>query len=38
VAKGFRDTALVETDPDLASLRGEKDYRAILEELKRPTS
>jgi hypothetical protein len=38
VQKGFRDTALVETDPDLASLRGEKDYRAILEELKKPTS
>jgi hypothetical protein len=36
VAKGFRDTALLETDPDLTSLRGEKDFRAIAEELKKP--
>jgi dienelactone hydrolase len=35
VEKGFRDVALVESDPDLASLRGEKDYLAIVEELKR---
>jgi dienelactone hydrolase len=36
VAKGFRDTTLLETDPDLTSLRGEKDFRAIAEELKKP--
>jgi hypothetical protein len=35
VEKGFRDVALVETDPDLASLRGEKDYLAIVGELKK---
>ncbi|HEX5134225.1 MAG TPA: hypothetical protein VFW81_02435 [Thermoanaerobaculia bacterium] len=35
VKKGFRQVDLIETDPDLASLREEKDYRAIVEELKR---
>ena len=37
VEKGFRDTALIETDPDLASLRGEMQYRSIVEELKKPS-
>jgi dienelactone hydrolase len=35
VKKGFRQVDLIETDPDLASLREEKDYRAIVAELKR---
>jgi predicted esterase len=35
VRKGFRDVTLVESDPDLASLRAEKDYLAIVEELKK---
>lgn len=35
VAKGFRDVSLIETDPDLASVRGEEGYRRIVEELKR---
>ncbi len=34
VKKGFQQVELIETDPDLASLREEKDYRAIVEELK----
>ena len=34
VKKGFRQVELIETDPDLASLREEKEYRAIVEELK----
>lgn len=38
VKKGFRELETIETDPDLASLRGEKDYRAIIEELKRSES
>ncbi|HEU5251492.1 MAG TPA: hypothetical protein VFW15_16025 [Thermoanaerobaculia bacterium] len=38
VKKGFRQVELIETDPDLASLREEKDYRAIVEELKTPRS
>jgi predicted esterase len=38
VDKGFRDVAAMEADPDLASLRGEKDYLAIVQELKKPTS
>jgi len=38
VEKGFRDVTLVETDPDLASLRGEKSYLAIIGELKKPTN
>jgi dienelactone hydrolase len=36
--KGLRDATLVESDPDLASLRDEKEYRAIIEELRRPGS
>jgi hypothetical protein len=35
VKKGFRQVESIETDPDLASLREEKDYRAIVEELKK---
>ena len=39
VAKGYRDREAMESDPDLASLRGEKAYLAILADLKaRPTS
>lgn len=39
VAKGYRDLEAMESDPDLASLRGEKAYLAILADLKaRPTS
>jgi hypothetical protein len=38
VKKGFRQVELIETDPDLASLREERDYRAIVEELKAPRS
>jgi predicted esterase len=34
VKKGFRQLEQIETDPDLASLRGEKDYRSIVEELR----
>lgn len=35
VKKGFREVELIETDPDLASLREERDYRAIVGELRR---
>jgi dienelactone hydrolase len=35
VKKGFRDVDSIEKDPDLASLREEKGYREIVEELKR---
>ena len=38
VEKGFRDVAAMEADPDLASLRGEKDFAAILGVLKKPAS
>lgn len=39
VAKGFRDVAQIEADPDLVSLREERGYRAIVADLKeRPTS
>lgn len=31
---GFKDGALVETDPDLASLRGQDGYQALLQRLK----
>jgi predicted esterase len=34
VAKGYRDAAAMEADPDLASLRGEKAYLAIVADLK----
>jgi hypothetical protein len=37
--KGFHDVTAMETDPDLALLREEKGYRAIVADLKgRPTS
>jgi predicted esterase len=39
VEKGFRDVTAMEADPDLALLREEKGYRAIVTELRaRPTS
>jgi len=39
VKSGYREVEVIEGDPDLASIRGEKEYRAILEELKKkPTS
>jgi dienelactone hydrolase len=38
VAKGFRDAALIESDPDLASLREDPGYRTIVEGLRKPTS
>ncbi|MEP6472006.1 MAG: hypothetical protein ABJC28_08305 [Acidobacteriota bacterium] len=39
IAKGFRDVAQIEADPDLVSLREERAYRAIVADLKeRPTS
>jgi predicted esterase len=34
VAKGYKDVAAMESDPDLASLRGEKAYLAIVADLK----
>jgi len=34
VAKGYNDAAAMETDPDLASLRGEKAYLDIVADLK----
>ena len=38
VRNGFREIDTMETDPDLAALREEKDYRAIVDELKKPRS
>jgi predicted esterase len=38
VRKGYRDITAIESDPDLASLREDPGYRAIVEELKKPTS
>jgi predicted esterase len=38
VRKGYRDVTAIEADPDLASLREDPAYRAIVEELKKPTS
>ena len=38
VRKGFRQLDQIESDPDLASVRAERDYRALVEELKKPTS
>jgi predicted esterase len=38
VAKGYNDVAAMETDPDLASLREDRGYRALVEEMKKPTS
>jgi hypothetical protein len=39
VQKGFRDVTAIESDPDLALLREENGYRAIVADLKgRPTS
>jgi len=35
VEKGFRDAERMETDPDLESLRGEAEYRQIVEGLKK---
>jgi predicted esterase len=34
VARGYKDLAAMESDPDLASLRGEKAYLAIVADLK----
>ena len=36
VRKGYRDAAAMESDPDLASIRGDPGYRAIVDELKKP--
>ena len=38
VKNGYREVEVMESDPDLASLRGENEYRTILEELKKPRS
>ena len=38
VQKGFRELDQIESDPDLASVREDRDYRALVEELKKPTS
>jgi dienelactone hydrolase len=38
VKNGYREVEVMEADPDLASLRGEKEYRAIVDELKKPRS
>lgn len=34
VDKGFRQVEVIETDSDLESLRGEKDYQKLVEELR----
>ena len=38
VRKGFRQLDQIESDPDLASVREDRDYRALVEELKKLTS
>jgi predicted esterase len=38
VEKGFRDAERMERDPDLESLRGEEEYRQIVEELQKAGS
>jgi pimeloyl-ACP methyl ester carboxylesterase len=36
VKNGYREVEVMERDPDLAPLRGEEEYRTILEEMKKP--